>query len=151
VRTYSVRGLTVATAASADQVICHLWNASSSRKIYVVEMSLFKTAAGTSGDSVYIQRVTARGTQTSTVTPDIDNDWDHELAPPSGAVLDVDFSAEPTAAGPALSGFAIANVISSGFLWPCPRRIAIKAGNGLAMYSRLASFPISEAYFQWEE
>jgi hypothetical protein len=150
--TYSVRGVTVATAASADNAICQLWNASTTKKIKVVEIGIFKTAAGTSGDSLYVARTSARGTSAANATPDIDNHWDHELAPASGAILDTDFSADPTILTPGLMGWAAANVAASGMIWPCPRGIWVGQSDGLALVQRAATaWPVSEVYFIWEE
>lgn len=151
---YSVRGFTAATTTTADHVIAQLWNQSTAKKIKVVEIGLFKAGAGAANDSLYIGRSTTRGTAGSTVTPDIDNDWAHELSPVSTALLDLAaFSAQPTVAGaPYLFGWVAANVAASGFVWPCPRGIWIKQSNGLVIAQRAATaWPTSEVYFEWEE
>ena len=120
--THSVRGATAATAATADHAICALWNASSSRRIVVRELGIFKTGAGTAADSLYLSRISARGTAGSTVTPDIDNDW------------------------------AAASVAASGIIWPCARGISVPGGTGLALCQRAATaWPVSEVYFVWDE
>ena len=151
--TYSVRGLTVATAATGDQAICQLWNPDSTKALIVYEMGLFKTTGGTAADSVYVIRTTARGTSAANSTPDGDNTWlnDGEV-PPSGAIMDTDFSAEPTKASPGMFGWVAPAVAASGFVWPTPRGIVVRAGAGLCMIARATTiWPVSEAYFVWEE
>lgn len=150
---YSVRGLTTATAASANSAICQLWNADATKRITVLEMGIFKTGAGTAGDSMYVVRTTARGTSSGNSTPDGDNTWQNDgEVPPSGCIMDVAFSAEPTKASPGMFGWAAAAVAASGIIWPSPRGIAVIAGSGLCMISRAATaWPASEAYFVWEE
>ena len=116
---YSVRGLTVATAASVDQAVASLWNPDSTKRLTVLEMGLSKTAAGTGTDSLYVVRITTRGTQVVTSTPDGDNTWLNDAeVPPSGAVMDTDWSAEPTKQSPGMFGWAASNVAGSGFVWP---------------------------------
>lgn len=149
---FSVRGFTVATAASADDVIAQLWNPDSLKSIRVIEMGLFKAGAGTANDSIYVDRSSARGTQSVTVTPDADNAWEADDVPASGALLDVDFSAEPTLKGNPMFGWVAAAVAASGFIWPTPRGIRVPAGTGLCICQRAATaWPTSEAYFVWEE
>ena len=58
--TYSVRGVTAATAATVNVAIASLWNPDATDSITVVEIGLFKTTAGTAGDSLYIERITPR-------------------------------------------------------------------------------------------
>lgn len=150
---HSVRGATAATAATADHAICALWNASSSRRIVVRELGIFKTGAGTAADSLYLSRISARGTAGSTVTPDIDNDWAADLDDPSGTVLDLAaYSAQPTVATPPLWGWAAAAVAASGIIWPCARGISVPGGTGLALCQRAATaWPVSEVFFVWDE
>jgi hypothetical protein len=150
---YSVRGLSVATAASADQAVANLWNPDSTKRLTVLELGLSKTGAGTAADSLYVARTTTRGTQVVTATPDGDNTWLNDgETPPSGAVLDTDWSAEPTKQSPGLFGWAASAVAGSGFVWPTPRGIIVNPGTGLCIVSRAATaWPVSEAYFVWEE
>ena len=150
---FSARGLTVATAATADHAIAALWNPDSLKRITLFEVGLFKTAVGTAADSLYLARITTKGTPGSTVTPDADNAWNGDDVPASGAVLDLAaYSVQPTKGTPSLFGWVAAAVAASGFVWPTPRGISIPPGTGLALCQRAATiWPISEVYFAWEE
>lgn len=107
--TYAVIGIT-ADALGDGLVIAQLWNPSSKR-IRVVEVSW-----GCRGDfdanfqRIIIQRSTARGaTPDNTVTPDADNSLEGDVAPDSGAVLEMgDFTTEPTLATPPLETLMVA-------------------------------------------
>ncbi len=150
---YSVRGLTAATAATADIAIASLWNPDATDSITVLEFGLFKTTAGAAADSLYMERITARGTAGSTVTPDLDNSWGNLVAPPSGALLDLaSYSVQPTSSTPPLFGWVAAAVAGSGLIWPTPRGIKIPPGAGISLCTRVATaWPVSEVYFVWEE
>jgi hypothetical protein len=151
---FSVRGQSAATAATANHAIGALWNVgTSSKRIRVIETGLFKTAAGTAADSLVLQRITARGTAGSTITPDADNAWTADTAPGSGALLDLAaYSAQPTLATPPLWGWAAAAVAASGVIWPTPRGIELPSGTGLALIQiKATAWPASEVYFVWEE
>lgn len=150
---YAVRGFTAATAATADVAICSLWNPDSTDSMTVLEMGLFKAGAGASTDSLYVERITARGTAGSTVTPDGDNAWGNLVTPPSGALLDLaSYSGQPTSSTPPMFGWVAANVAGAGFQWPTPRGIKIPPGAGVSMAIRVAAaWPTSEVYFVWEE
>jgi hypothetical protein len=150
---FSVRGLTVATAATADHAIAALWNPDSLKRIKVFETGIFKTAGGTAGDSLYITRITARGTAGSTVTPDADNAWDADDVPASGALLDLAaYSVQPTLGTPRMFGWVASAGAGAGIIWPTPRGISIPPLGGLALVQRAATiWPVSEVYFCWTE
>ncbi|MGH9908108.1 MAG: hypothetical protein ACRD8U_21260 [Pyrinomonadaceae bacterium] len=150
---YYVRGVTAATAATADHAICALWNPAAGRRIKVVEFAVFKAGTGASSDSVKIERITARGTAGSTVTPDADNSAEADAIPDSGALLDLAaYSAQPTRATPGLYGWVAPNVAGAGIILPFPRGITIPPGAGLALTQRAATaWPISEVTFIFED
>ena len=152
---FSARGLTTATAATADHAIAQLWNPDTAKRIKVLEIGLFKTAAGTAADSVYLVRSTARGSgPANTVTPDADNAWDGDDIPSSGALLDQGAFAttQPTKASPNLWGWAASAVAGAGIIWPTPRGLWIPPATGLVIAQRAATaWPISEVYWVWEE
>lgn len=150
---YSVRGFTAATAATADHTIFSLWNPDATDSLSVFELGIFKAGAGTANDSVYICRITARGTAGSTVTPDADNAWGNLVVPPSGALLDLAaFTVQPTKSTPNIFGWVAAAVVGSGIVWATPRGIKIPPGAGLAVVQRAATiWPTSEVYISWEE
>lgn len=151
--TYAVRGRTAATAATAGHAIAQLWNAHTTKRIAVTEVVVFKAGAGTANDAIQLQRTTIRGTAGSTVTPDIDNNYDADLAPPSGPLLDLAaFTGQPTLATPGLKGWVAAAVAASGIVFPIPREIVIPAGTGLAIIQVAATaWPASEVSVEWVE
>lgn len=99
-RYFAVAGRGLATAATANHVLAQLWNPDATRSLWVVEIHIQKTAATVDNHS--IQRSTGRGaTPTSTVTPDLDNDFEREITPDTGAVLELaTFGTQPTLATP---------------------------------------------------
>lgn len=73
-----------------------LWNPSADIQLEVIELRICTSSAPT--NTLYtVQRITARGTATGTKTPTIDNAVGLTAAPPSGAVIDDTWSANPTA------------------------------------------------------
>jgi hypothetical protein len=116
----------------------------------VDEVHFFTTAATVSNPGLI--RTTTRGTQTLTVTPDIDNHDERLLAPITGAVLDLDFSAEPTAAGPYLHRLNLPAAVGAGFMWVFPRGIRVPAGTGLGVATPVAvALQISDVTYVWHE
>ena len=151
---YYVRGVTAASSASTDHVICTLWNPSSTKRIKALEFSCFKTGAGTAGDSARLVRTTNRGTAGSTVTPDADNAMAGDATPDSGALLDLASYAgnQPILASPGMYGWVAAAVIASGVILPLPRGIDILPATGLAFSQRAATaWPISEVTYVFED
>lgn len=102
----------------------------------VDEIHGFITAA--TATSPGLVRITTRGTQTLTVTPDIDNHDERLLTPITGAVLDLTYSAQPTVAGPYLHRTNLPAAIGAGFMWVFPRGIRVPAGTGLALATPVA-------------
>jgi hypothetical protein len=148
---YSVGGRTVVTAATDESVGCALWNPSSTKRLWVVNISWAKTVA--TADNPAIQRISTRGTQTSTVTPDVDNAWERDITPPSGAVLDVDYSADPTVQGPHLWLWNLPPVGGSGFekSFPYPG-ICVPPGTGLAVCTHQAVIlQPGDVTYVWQE
>lgn len=150
---FSVGGRTAATAATANHVGAQMWNPSSTRSIYITAVAWFQTVATVSNPS--IQRSTARGaTPTATVTPDIDNNWDRDVAPASAAVLELaTFGTQPTLATPPLFSSNLPAAIGSGFLVPFSGRgIKVPAGTGLCIYTPVAVIlQPADVTFWWEE
>lgn len=151
---YGASGPTGATAASADQAIAQLWNPSTAKRIYVYEVHLFDTSA-TGLDIPRLRRSTAQGTTSVSYTPGISADFDRMLAPESGAILGLDFSAEPTLEGTASRGIVggvVPAAIGSGYQWMFARPIAIPESNGLVIVTGSAiAASVMEATFIWEE
>jgi hypothetical protein len=150
---YSVGGRNVATAATANHVGAQFWNPSTTRGVWVTAVSWFQTVATVSNPA--ISRSSARGaTPTSTVTPDIDNNWDRSVAPPSACVLEMStFGTQPTLAGPDLFKTNLPAAIGSGFIIPFTGRgVFVPSATGLVVYTPVAVIlqPADVTFF-WSE
>src|SRR2546430_2694010 len=95
---YGVTGMTAATAAAAENSIAALWNPSTTKTIYVVQIHLFKQGAvGAVTDVAYVRKLSARGTVTTPFVPGIEADMENAaLAPVSAAALDTVYTVQPT-------------------------------------------------------
>jgi hypothetical protein len=149
---YRVAGRSVvSTGALADNVGCALWNPHATMDLTVDEIHFFNTVATVSNPGVV--RTTTRGTAVTTVTPDIDNHALRLLDRITGAVLDVDYSADPTVSGPYLARYNLPAVIGSGLMLSfAPRGIRVPAGTGLALASPVAVATTSmDVTYVWHE
>lgn len=147
---YRVAGRTAATAATADNCAGALWNPHATKDITVYEVHFFHVTG--TADNEGLTRITARGTASSTVTPDIDNDDARLLAPISGALLDVTYSAQPTLASPYLQRINLPAAIGAGFIWVFERGIRVPAGTGLALATPTAVIlQAGDLTFVWDE
>jgi hypothetical protein len=148
---YRVAGRTVvSTGAGADNIGCALWNPHATMDLTVDEVHFFNTVATVSNPGLV--RTTTRGTTVTTVTPDIDNHDERLLAPITGALLDVDYSADPTIAGPYLYRVNLPAVIGSGMMWVFSRGIRVPAGTGLAIGSPVAvATTAMDVTYVWHE
>lgn len=151
---YTVRGRTVATAATADHAIMQVWNPHATQRIKLLNWGLFKEAAGTAADGSRWRRSTARGTPGSTVTPDIDNHSERAIAPPSGVLFDLSaFSVQPTLDASELGqGWIAAAFAAAGGIFTWPGGMTIPPGTGLVLTQTKATiWPISEVSVSWLE
>jgi hypothetical protein len=153
---YRVSGRSAATAATSNHCAAQLWNPSTVAPIWVRELHCVVTTAGAA--NLGVERSTARGaTPTTTVTPDIDNDIENALAPPSATVLELaTFTTQPTLATPALQFWYLPAVAGAGVMLVFGERgrgaIKVKPGNGLCLYTTQAViFPASDITYVWEE
>ena len=132
---YSVRGINVATAATADHAIWALWNPHATQRIKLINFAMFaRGAAPAAGFNTRLRRISARGTAGSTVTPGISSHSTRGAAPVSGALLDLAaYSVQPTLDGIDLApGFVFAAVQASGLVYPVPGGLEIGPGAGIA-------------------
>lgn len=147
---YAAAGRTVATAATADNAACGIWNPDANKSIYVREMWVFTTTANAM--NLGIQRVSTEGTVVVTVTPDADSAFDRRATPPSSANVNLDFSAEPTIQGPYMLRAISAALIGAGWIFGFPQAIEVPAGTGLYVFTTQAvAFPVSEFTVVWDE
>lgn len=78
---------TTDSGAQVNDFSCNLWNPSGTISLWVVEFS-WESPAWNSPISLALFRTSTTGTTpTTTVTPDLDNDFEREFAPQTGAVL----------------------------------------------------------------
>lgn len=151
---YTVRGRTVATAATADHGVAALWNPHATQRIKVVQCALVASAAPSAGATIKLRRMTARGTGGSTVTPGIQHHSTRAVAPPSGVLLDLAaYTVQPTFdTGDLGLGWILAAVAASGVVYPIPGGIEIPPGAGLAIVTGAAiAIPASDVTFVWYE
>jgi murein DD-endopeptidase MepM/ murein hydrolase activator NlpD len=150
-------GRTGASAATAGHGVAAVWNPHSTLAIVVYEISLFATTAPAAGSTVALQRISARGTAGSTITPGIQNDTQYGAAASSGAVLDLaTYTVQPTVIGTSVTHamwrFPLAAVIGSGFVQPFPEGIRVPAGAGLAIIAAAAVIvPASDVSIAFDE
>ena len=144
--------MNAATTAATDDVAAHLWNASTTKTIYVREIWYAKTAATV--DGIKLVRTTTIGTTPgATITPDIDNDTQRAVAPVSAAVLyTANFATEPTVQGPALAQTNLPAAIGAGFIWVFNTPIAVPQTTGLGLASPTAVIiQIADITYVWDE
>jgi hypothetical protein len=143
-------GRTAATAASANQAVASLWNPHGTARVYLTFLELCTT--GAVAQSFALQRISARGTATTTVTPNADNAYDRDVANVAGMVLDVAYSVQPTLVAAVLWRWNIPNVAGSGFMKQFPGRgISIPPGTGLCLVGVTASVPIADVNVLFED
>lgn len=135
------RGLTTATAATADHGVFAVWNPSATKRIRLLEFGLCALTAPVAGAGFYFRRISARGTPASTVTPVAANVDENDTTPVSGWLLDLGaYSVQPTlVAGPLPPGWVLSAVIGSGLIYPWSGiGIQIPPGTGLLCANRAA-------------
>lgn len=149
--TYRVGGRSAATAATDTHVAAALWNASTTKDIFLTELHFAVTTAASA--TAALRRTTTRGTAGSTVTPDIDNAVARTAAPVSGALLDLAaYSVQPTLDASELDRWMTAAAIGAGKIWVFSDPIKIPQSAGLAILTRAAAaFPASDFTFAWRE
>lgn len=149
---FSVTGKNAATAATIDHAIAQLWNPSTSKRLWVREIHIFKQAVG-AADEPTLRRSTARGTAGSTVTPTSVNEREQIANPPSGFLLDLAaFTVQPTLAASALESCVIPAAIGAGIMWAWSEPWEIPAGQGLVITTGIAlAFPVSRITFRVED
>lgn len=134
-RMFAVAGRSTATGVAANECVCNFWNPSSTQSVWVAEVFHGLTAnAGTLDPTRFCRTTTAGTTPSSTVTPDVDNDFERETAPVSGVLLHLgDFLTEPVLATPELFrlNFPITGVVHT-MQWVFPAGIRVGPGTGLA-------------------
>lgn len=142
---YAVGGFS-GVPGTASEPIAVLWNPHASIRLYVTEVACFGE-----GLSVDLSRVTTQGTAGSTVTPDADNAFSRQAAPPSGALLGLaDYSVAPTRVPPPQMRFRIGNIDGSGFaVWL--GKFEVPPGTGCCLEYVSGTAVAAPVYFRWME
>lgn len=138
-RHFSLAGRSANTAATANHVAAQLWNPDSVRSLWVVEIHIQKTNATV--DNHAVQRSSARGaTPTTTVTPDLDNDYEREITPDTIAVLELaTFGTQPTLAGPDMNRGNLPAAVGAATQLVFPGNgIRVPPGTGLCVLTPVA-------------
>jgi hypothetical protein len=149
---YSVGGRAAATAASVNNAAAILWNPSSTKRLWVLAFEWCEVVAGSAiGNFI---RVSTQGTPGSTITPDVDNAWEQDIAPPSGVVLNLAaYSVQPTFQGPLMRRIRITNAPGFGGMWTFDDPgICVPPGTGFGLMTAEGSLiPDGDCSFTWQE
>jgi hypothetical protein len=154
---YTVSGITVATAATAEHAVAELWNPHSTKSIFIRAIELGITAATAANPG--IRRSSAKGTAGSTVTVAREHDMDYGAAPDTGTTLELSaFSVQPTLIGTSsatssLFRWPFAAAIGAGFMqrWSDPG-MTVPPGAGVCVVTSTAiAFPISFVTFEFRD
>lgn len=141
-------------AVTNNNRIGALWNPSSTIPVWL-ELIVFITSDTSRTQAYNLRRVTARGTPGSTTTPDVDNDVDLQVAPPSGLVLDLPpYSVLPTEDASILEqirGYDTAPENGSGVIIELDPPIKIPPGTGLMLRNSNDPFGAGDMTFTWSE
>lgn len=147
---YRMSGRTAATAATIGNAAFGIWNPHSTLRPRTAEIAICANSAPAAGASLFLSRTTARGTASSTVTPDIDNDIQRAQTPTSGLLLDVTYTVQPTFDASAMWQWSFAAVAASGVI--VPLEITLPPGTGIAFRNVTAVvFPASDVSVAWRE
>jgi hypothetical protein len=148
---YRASGRSTATDGTINYAYGALWNASTTKSIYVFEIKIIKTVG--TADNHGLATITARGTPAATVTPGVSHHDDVLTAPESGALLDLGtYSAQPTIGVQGLDRTNLPAVVGAGWIWTFPKGRRIKPGTGLAIVSPVAVIgQPTDITFVWSE
>jgi len=150
-----------AATGTTGEILTALWNpASSGRTLRVLYFSAVGAGGAASAHNLGLQRVTARGTPGSSITPDPENAWrDHADAPV--AIVDMaDYTAAATIDPSVLWRWKGSEVIAQGVeMWTRPYKfrklfkgIEVPEGTGLAITGLVAAWTAgNEITWTWEE
>lgn len=139
-------GRSTATAATARNVACAIWNPHSTSRIFLYEVWTFPTTAAAT--NLAIARITARGTATTSVTAAIDHAIERDTAAPSGFILDLAYSAQPTVSASNNAAGILPATIGNGVILGFSDPITIPPGTGVALITtQTAAYPASDVTF----
>lgn len=136
---------------TTEPVVVAVWNPHSTRKIKLFSLSAymadFDSTATWSG---HLKRTTTRGTVNKTCTPNGVNERDQASSPPSGFVIDGNYTSggDPTAGGPGMYAApmkpsAAGSNTGSGFKVFLPFGLIIPPGTGIGVCFKVSAAPAS--------
>lgn len=124
------------------------------RRAKIREIGIFNSSATTTLVQLQLIRTTARGTQTTTVTPTAAaNAQDIADLGPT-AVIDTAWSVQPTLAAIPMRMTDVAGTVGSGLIWnwQSDGELIVPIGGGIALQNASGSTTaIIRAYFVWGE
>lgn len=148
---YYAAGRSAATAATANHAGAALWNPHATIRLQVREIHWIKTVATL--DNLAVQRITARGTAGSTITPTIASSSQRGVDRPSGCLIDLaTYSVQPTLEGVPLLRTNLPSAVGAGMMWSLAEPIEIPPGAGLALITPTAVIlQPADVTFRWTE
>lgn len=123
-----------------------LWNPSANVLVCLTELHI--TVAAANANAFVLRRKTARGTATTTVTPDINNAASSSAAPVSGVVLDTAFSVQPTFDASEIDLWSTDAVVGNAKVWRYDPPLVVPGGQGIGFPTLLGA---SDFTFVWRE
>ena len=148
---YGLGARTGTTALNINDCVAAVWNPHATKDLNIILMTFARTANVV---GCYAQRITTRGTPGSTVTGDIDNDFDRLLAPISGLELNLAaFSVQPTRAAPDYFRFMPTqnNPGPTQELYFGEDGLKIPAGTGLGLFQTTGTAGSGDISVVWDE
>jgi hypothetical protein len=141
-----IAGRNAATAATLRNVAAAIWNPHSTSRIFVYEIWSFPSTAGAT--NLGVARITARGTASTSITAALDHSIERDTAAPSGFILDLAYSAQPTVSASDMQQSILPATIGNGMIWGFSDPITVPPGTGLALITiTAAAYPISAVTF----
>lgn len=153
-RQFSVSGRSGATGAAANECLCNLWNPDTARSLWVQEFSWSASGNAATTESLVFCRTSTLGTPATTITPDLDNDYEREISADTAATLRLaNFTTEPVVVLPAL--FQLTSPVTGlhALTWMFRGRgLRVPPGTGLALVTLTAvSQPAADITFRFVE
>lgn len=150
---YEAAASSLAPATATAYVV--FWNPT--RPAVIREIEVFNSSASTTLPQLQIIRATARGTQSTTVTPTAAanaQDTGPTLAAAPTAVLDTAWSVQPTLAAIPMRMLDIAGTVGSSVIWTWSQdgEIYVPSGTGIVLQNASGgTTAIIRATFVWGE
>lgn len=137
----------------ANEPVALVWNPHATLPVKLTQIGYQNAATGTGTAALMIQRATARGTPTSSVTAAIANDEEGEVAAESGLIIDDTATATPpTLVTPTLFSQNFTVAAATAIIIPFPFGFFLPPGTGLGLiFGAAATMASAEVFIRWEE